>query len=277
MRFERAYSPLRAIDGAWRALQVCPAPLIIGGLLLAILTGEGWVDLGGEPKVARVGASSRGAFYGWSFRSYLLAGGLAGFVLSTAAWLFACLVRIGLAEVTEGALSRGYATVGQVFEARGRYVGMLLATLLHGLIGLLLLVPLMLAGFVGVGAPEIDLTGESFGLPQGAGQMIVFLATLLGLLVASYILLGISLMVPAVAVEGLGPKAALIRSWSLARGHRLRLLWYHFVLVVFTLAGLLVCCVGVVATLTIVEVAYFESYLRLVRPPAEQVHWEQDA
>jgi hypothetical protein len=88
-----------------------------------------------------------------------------------------------------------------------------------------------------------------------------------------YVILGVSMWRQAIAIEGLGPLQALRRSWELASGHRLRLalFWIVLSLVKFVgfWGGLLMCICGVVPgvvlSITLVQVAQFESYLALVR------------
>jgi len=265
MEFQRAFSPARAIDSTWRALKAYPSPLLVGGLLLVFLGGEVWVNL--DPAVEIPSAGEWGTwFHDWTVE---LATPRA-LLIALATGLLRCLVLIGVADVMEGALSRGTPRVAQVFAARGRYWNMLQAVLLQALLGLVGSAPLVAVGWLSRVSQPADLDPVGGALP-----IVGFVAVLTYLLVVLYVALGVSLMTEAVAVEGLGARAALTRSWTLVRGHRAQLIGYHIFLWLFALAGVLLFCVGVYLTTAIVQLALFESYLRLVRSSEEQVGWQR--
>ena len=192
MEFQRAFSAMRAIDSTWRALKAYPAPLLVGGLLLVFVSGGTGVDL--DPAVEVSGGGEWGTmFYAWTAE---LATPRA-LLIAIAAGLLRCLVLIGVADVLEGALSRGTPRVAQVFAARGRYWLMLQALILQVLLGLVSLAPLVAFGwFTSVDQPE--------ELDPGGGVLLVVgvVAVVAYLLVLLYVALGISLMTQAVAVEG---------------------------------------------------------------------------
>jgi membrane-anchored glycerophosphoryl diester phosphodiesterase (GDPDase) len=94
--------------------------------------------------------------------------------------------------------------------------------------------------------------------------LIVVLAVWVGF----YVGLGLALGRHAVALEGLGVFAAIERTWELCRGHRLWLFVYCFVMGVVTLAGICLCCIGVVLTRALADTAFTESFLALTREDA---------
>ena len=86
-------------------------------------------------------------------------------------------------------------------------------------------------------------------------------------------LLGISLVPMAVAVERRGAFDSFSRSWELVRGNRLQLFLFHLVTGLFTLLGVCLLCVGVFITGPLAYTAQMEAYLRLVRSREEQRSW----
>ena len=104
-------------------------------------------------------------------------------------------------------------------------------------------------------------------LVAGAGMAAIF-----GLPAVVYAALGTFLGELVVALEGEAPMRALRRSFALAHGNRMTLLWFSLVCAVvqmLSLAGLLLCCVGVLATLpfavSITEFAKTEAFLLYTR------------
>ncbi len=264
MQFSQAFHPFRALGAAWRAIQAAPLAMIVGGVLLTLTSGGG---SGGG------GLSEDGSGWGGSLDTghalLIVALVVLALGIALAFWLFGCLVRVGFAGAMESVLATGEARLGQVFEPRGLWLKMVLVTLLRALLSFLVTLPLLAVMLVPLflrGAGNSD--AFSIGLLVGIGAIVLIAAP-----VWIYVLLGLSLMPEATAIEGLGPRDALRRSWSLVAGNRLQLLLYVVVLAVFTLLGLLACCVGVLFTGAISHIANYESYLRLVRSEEEQLGW----
>ena len=88
-----------------------------------------------------------------------------------------------------------------------------------------------------------------------------------------YVALGLSLIPLAVAVERMTPIAAFSRSWELVRGNRMQLFVFYLVTGIFTLLGLLACCIGVLFTGALAQAATVDAYLRLVRASEDQAGW----
>jgi len=265
MEFSQAFSPIRSLGGAWRAVRSAPGPMVVGGLLMVLLGGGG----GGGGVSTRVGrANLSNSRFDFPELAMVIVIVLLALMLTAGLWLFTCLVRVGFASATERVLKTGDASAGEVFEARGLWTKMLLTTLLRAALFLGATFPM----FLGVLIVTIIVNSE--GHPAGGIAIVAgVIGGLLYLPILLYVFLGLALMPEACAIEGMGASDALRRSWGLASGHRLILLAYYVVLVLFTLLGLLACCVGVLFTGALVYVANYESYLRLVRSEEEQAGW----
>jgi hypothetical protein len=112
--------------------------------------------------------------------------------------------------------------------------------------------------------------GISLRFVEGAWRVPVSITCLCAF---GYVSLGLSFVPQLPAFEDLGVVATMRRSWSLASGHRLRLLLHRVAL--WVLVGIGACtCVGLLAVGPIVNVSRIESYLALTRerdraaPPA---------
>ena len=86
---------------------------------------------------------------------------------------------------------------------------------------------------------------------------------LIGLPTLIYLGCGLALVGEIVIFEGAKPKEALSRSWNMARGNRLQIFLYALVTWIFALLGLLLCCIGVLATSAVTTLAWAEAYLQL--------------
>ena len=250
MPFHLAYDPIRALRSAWGLFTRAPFPLFVGGVLC-------WLLDGGSP----LGALLRDHDHRIELREVL---GLLGIGL--------CCSLIGLFVVTWSSLGLAHAVretmedrpagFSALFETSGRYVEMLLVRVLLFVLHVLLLLP-----FGGVFLAAV-LLRQSAHLHPAAVLLGAGCAALAYLPVYVYVALGLSLAIPAVAVEGARPTEALRRSWSLVRGNRPQLLVYWIALAVFVLLGLFLCCVGVVLTGALGQVTVYESYVRLVASEA---------
>ena len=265
MRFSQAYSPGRALKASWNMMKAAPAAMLIGGILIMMTSGGG----GGGNSF-----SGDGSGFGESSPSGAEVALIAGVVvfmiaLAIGLWLFGCLVRVGFATAAEEVLSVGKARVGLLFDARGLWLRMVLGTLLQALIGIASMIPILVV--VLIIALVMGVT-EVRGA-EGVTIAVVLLLVLLYLPVIFYVTLGASLIPQAVAIEGLRPMEALKRSWELVAGHRLELFIYYLFLGLFSMLGLLACCIGVFVTGTLFQIATYESYLRLVRSDEEQAKW----
>ena len=261
MEFSKAFDPLRAIRASWRMLALARGPMWIGGLLLMFTSSAALSGAGS-------GNSGDADAWGpaWDQIGHLTLALIAAVAVVFAIlwWMLGCLVRVGFAPAAEEVLAKGDTRLGLLFDPRGRFVMMLLTTLLRSVLSAVVAVPLLVA---------VLLSGLIFEMAWGGGATVALVLCLVYLPLWIYVGLGLSLMPEATAIEGLGPVDALKRSWELAAGRRLTLLLYFIVTQLFGLLGFLACCVGVLLTGPMVEIAYYESYLRYIRSSEDQEQW----
>jgi hypothetical protein len=256
MHFSSAYSPLRALSSGWSMFTRAPLALLVGGVILFVTGG----DFNGG-----VGARIRDEGH---LRDELWA------VLSCFGCCFAVLyllvntwITIGFAHAVEECARTGATRMETVFDPKQRIVKLFLARLLKGLLMLAAALPFVLIGFGAAGSIEL------LELPDELVAVGTTFFALAYLCVFAFIALGLTFVDAIVALEGLDAVAAIKRSWELSHGHRLRLLWYFFVLKVFTALGLCACFVGVFATYTLAHAAQIESFLAFTRPDEYQRMW----
>jgi hypothetical protein len=264
MDFAHAYDPIRALQAAWKLLGRAPLPFLACGALLLL------VHVGFAIAYPLAFAEHRH----WD-RITIVA--LLGFFGSACvvAYLVGCWLSLGLAHTVETAITSGTARMGDVFETRSRYFEMVLGGLVFFLASMAALVPFVAIALIATFLHErvhVPAPFVAFGaFISAAAYMIVYL----------YVILGLSLWRQAIAIEGLGPVAAISRSWQLASGHRLRLALFWIVMSLVTFVGfwgglLLFCCgvfPGLVFSVTLSQIAQFESYFALVRAEDHARSW----
>lgn len=245
MPFREAYDPFRALGGAWSLVMRSPAPLIVGALILCLCDQWG------------LGLNLEDGHFAWLLGPILAVCCL----LVVGLWVLSCLVTIGLAEAVRRAARGEPERFGVLFEARGRLVDQLLASLLRGLAWLAISLPfaVMVAGPIALGAA---LDHEAAGIVLGVLGGLAYLPLWI------WLWLGLVFVPEAVAFEGRTPLEAFRHSFELARGHRLQLLVYALVLWVLGVAGFCLCLVGVFLTAPWARLAWFESYQRLLEEPS---------
>ena len=261
MEFNRAYDPIRALQTAWKALNRSPLPLLVGGVLLTLTDGGGGSGGGSWDD----GHHRGGADWDDIWPILIPVVGICC-CLGIAVFLFASWVRVGFANTVESVLKTGQATVGQVFQSKGRFGNIVLARILVILIHIAVWIPFLAAFGVLLAITEGFESNEELGF-------LLIPAGLITLPVWIYVWLGLSLVDQAAALEGLPPAECLKRSWSLVSGHRWMLLLYSIVGGIFSMLGLCLCCIGVFLTNTLFEVAKSESYLALVRGDDRATWW----
>ncbi|HED64744.1 MAG TPA: hypothetical protein ENJ09_04225 [Planctomycetes bacterium] len=262
MDFSTAYNPRRALGVAYRLVRRAPLTLILGGGLLFLTDPlgrlQGGVDLGSvSPRMllALLWATSGSC------------------VLQLLRLLFNSYLRIGYVGAVQRVLVTGEENAGDLFQGRGLLVSMVLARL---------------GKWLGITATALPFTiailgsvalGRSMGVPAiGILGAVVF--GVMELVAVLFVGSGLLLVEEAVAIEGLDPGAAFQRSWSIARGRRLELLFYALVMALIRFLGGVVCCmtlcigwVLVPLAVTWVETAWTESYLRFALPEPEEGIW----
>ncbi|MGF1465680.1 MAG: hypothetical protein ACFCGT_06070 [Sandaracinaceae bacterium] len=196
-------------------------------------------------------------------------------VVAIGAWVFQCVLRTGFIRLQSHILQTAARDAyGPLFSGADRLLHMLAVDVLSVLA--------VAAAMIPTGAPAMVLV--FVGITQRQAGYLLAAAILGTLTVVSlvYVSLGLVFAHRALVLEGLGPVAAIRRSWFLARGARLSLLLYLGVLTLAYLLvagiGLLACCVGTLVTGPLgragFEMAFTESYLLYTRGFGVRDHWE---
>ena len=260
MNFSEAFNPFRSLKSVFETMNLQPAHLWGGGVLLLFLEG-----------------GVQGGFQGWGGLERTLGEGVMAFlvcgacVLGIGLFLASIWLAAGLFLNFRSVMQTGEATSGGLFDHQGKFLPLLLTRLLVGLASLLAVLPLgILLGlviFIGVSAEAMTV---DLGAPSGLFVAIAFLMALVGIFVSIYVGMGLVLSEAALLYEDREPVDAVKRSWTMAKGNRLRLFAFVLVVFLFTLAGLFFCCVGVIATGTIARFSILEAFLQLSETQGEE-------
>jgi hypothetical protein len=302
-----SFSIRRGMGHGFLALRTAAGPMWLAGMLLTISDGcnggggnfSDLMGLGDDDDNASslfaLPASARGFFahalaqVGASDEGFELAGWMIGaavaFVLVALAIgvaLFAlnCWLQTGFVRLHVNILERASDELGPLFSGKDRFWHMAGYKALAGLAlwatVVLAIWPGALLAYYGYARDQNTL------LIGGLGAMVI-----VALPAVTYVALGVYLGELVVALDGAPPVHALRRSWALARGNRMPLLGFGSVcaLVQFvSFAGLLLCCVGVLATVpfarSLTGFAKTESYLLFTRGPAQTAEfalWHKQA
>lgn len=187
-------------------------------------------------------------------------------VLVVALVVLQCWWRIGFANLFGDALRTGRCELSTAFQTRGRLATTIGAQLLVAGIVFLTYLP-MLALWAAIllasrdGEPPVLLL--VLAIP-------VYLAWIVGV---AWLALGFVFVAHAVAFDGCGAVEAVRRSWSLARGRRFALFVFLLVTVLCAMSGILLCCIGYLATAGLVELMPIEAYLALTRGDDYERWW----
>jgi hypothetical protein len=252
MNFKDAFDPIRSLKATFNAMNLAPAQLWGGGLLIAFL--DACTQNSGRNNSSSGGASEEVFF--------MVA--CVGCSLGLIAFLAACWVRPGVFLNLKSVLETDEADSKGIFDHRGLFVQVLLASLLKGAIGLvvtLLVMSPLIAMFVMALSFSTTAPSEGFGSAILIGGIAFFFV--IGLPTLIYLFCGLALVGEIVIYENASPMEALSRSWNLASGNRLQIFLYGLVTGIFALLGLLLCCIGVIATSAVTTLAWGEAYLQL--------------
>lgn len=256
MEFRRAFDPVRALSAGWTLMMRAPLTLVVGGILIALT----------DPDASSVYNIDEESFdEPWHlFTGGMLAG--ASCCVGVALFVFNCLLQVGFAGAVQRVMVTGEERFADLFQERGLWLTMIVARAIKLFLKVFSFLPVVfLAGGPILIGSATDL------LPVGVAAGVLFALCYVPIWV--YVLLGLSLVEQAVAVESKNPVEALQRSWELARGNRLHLLLFAIVTGVVTITGVLLCCVGVVFTSAWSFVAWYEGYIRLTLPEPEEGMW----
>jgi hypothetical protein len=173
-------------------------------------------------------------------------------------WLFRAWLMTGYIRLHESLVIEGQGDFSLLFGGGDGVWRMAGYTLLRALV---------IAGALAVAAlPGLLLVAAGFSSGSdilqaaGAGVALIF-----AIPVMVYVQLGLSLGQHAVALEEMTATDALSRSWQLADGNRGDLFVYYLATGLFNLAGILLCCVGIIPARAIVDVGTTEAYLMITR------------
>ena len=186
--------------------------------------------------------------------------------LGIAVFLFRCLLLVGFGTAVQRVMVSGTDEVGDLFRPRGRFLSMVLGSLLVAVIVVVAFLPFVVvvgAGFLVAGMGRWDPL-----LLLAVVSVCLAYAVIWG-----WIALGVSLVSEAVSIEGLGPIEALRRSWSLTAGNRLELFLYYLVLFLLNLVACACCCFPALVVGPWTWVTKYESYVRLTQLPPGEGLW----
>ncbi|MBK7877262.1 MAG: glycerophosphoryl diester phosphodiesterase membrane domain-containing protein [Planctomycetes bacterium] len=186
-------------------------------------------------------------------------------VLVVAMIVLQCWWRLGFANLFGAALRTGRCELGTALQPRGRLLTTIGAQFLVAGIVFLTYLP-VLALWVAIALVARD------GEPPVLLLVIAVPVYFAWFLFLVWLVLGFVFVAHAVAFDGCGAMEAVRRSWALARGRRFALFVYLLVTGLCAMAGLLLCCVGYIATAPLVELMPIEAYLALTRGD-EYEHW----
>lgn len=287
-----AFNLNRAITNAIFALRVAALPLWLGGLLMSISDGCGGglpLHLPSWPKGQQRAAAwltspptlgsgwldelDRGRSLGWLL-GLMIAFVLAGLLIGIALLALNCWVQTGFIRLHLNVLQHASAEVAPLFSGKDRFWSMLGFKLLGGFsttaAAIVAAWPGALVAYIGYASHREAL------MIAGFGAMLS-----LGLPALVYVGLGTYVGELAVALEAASPVHALRRAFSLARGNRWPLLLFSFgcgVLQVASVGGLLLCCVGALASVPLARAlcsfAKTESFLLLTRGREQTGGWQ---
>ena len=252
MTFAEAFNPIRALKSTFEAMNLQPGHLWGGALLLIFvesITGIGFQFIG---PVAAGGGEQAVVF--------LFCGACVAAVgfFALATWLMS-----GLFLTFRSVIQTGELTEQGLFDHQGKFFPLLLTRLLVVVCSIVLMIPgAILMGLVAALVVLVAPVNPDDGVYGAIGIAVMIIGGLASYAFMIYCVIGVVLAESAVIFEDLTPTEAIKRSWSLASGHRWRLVLFFLVNGIFAILGLLLCCVGVLATSAITRLATAEAYLQ---------------
>ena len=257
MNFSQAFNPLRSFKSVFETMNLRPAHLWGGGILLFFLEGAMQASL--------QSSSSLGEIFGEKMLILFVCGGC---IVGLGIWLASIWLSAGLSLNFRSVMRTGEVTTGGIFDPQGLFLPLLLTRLLVALASVLVVLPIIVIFGVWL---SLVIPGSTSGA-SGPRVVIILVGVgvaLVTVFVSLYVGLGLMLSEGAVLFEGHRPVEAVKRSWALAKGNRLQLFLFVLVSIIFTLCGILLCCVGVLATATITRFALLEGFLQLAETQDE--------
>jgi uncharacterized membrane protein (Fun14 family) len=290
-----AFDLNRAISNGLTAVRISTGPMWVAGMLMSIADGCGssvptnlsslWSGnhtrahlllaggRQGTPDLRRLLESvGSGKMLGYML-GLVVAFLLVAVVIGLCLFALNCWATTGFIRLHVSILERAGEELAPLFTGRDRFWAMAGYKLLSGLS---ISATAIATSWPGALLACVGYASHRHALLIG-GIGLVLLCALPAL---AYVALGTYLGELAVVLEGASPSQALRRSWALARGNRMPLLLFSFVcslLQAVSVFGLLLCCVGVLATVplgrALVGLAKTESFLLFTRGREQTNHW----
>lgn len=235
-----SWSAGAVFDVAWSTFQGNPWPLVLAAVVMggAQMVGQG---------VTRVVSL---------FSSSLITQGISSFGVSMAMGFLAALLGLGQYAMSRDALLGKPATIETMLSGFGHAFGVLKMQLLF--LGMALLMCLPVALLVGVFA----MAGLGIEVMLGGG-VLTFLVLLPAWL---WLAIPLQLALPELFEAGDGEAmAALRRAFSRSEGQRLRMVAVGLVGLLVAVAGLLMCCVGLLPAMAVIELMRAATFLATER------------
>jgi hypothetical protein len=294
-----AFSIRRSIGNGFLALRTAAAPMWLAGLLMSIAECNGGggdladlADIGDDDDdtASFFGLPARGLAFLAHVPARVAAGAedveltawvigavmavvLGALLIGLLLFALACWLQTGFVRLHVNILEHASDELAPLFSGKDRFWPM---AGFKSLAALALLSTFVVSVWPGALLAYFGYArGDNTLMIGGIGAMVILAVPAL-----VYIGLGLYLGELVVALDGATPVHALRRGWALARGNRLPLLGFAVVcaLVQFvSLAGLLLCCIGILATVpfarSLTGFAKTESYLLFTRGAAQTAQW----
>lgn len=253
MELAQAFDPLRSVRVAGTLFRRAPLTVFLGGLLPLVLQLALQLPLQFVLPLPFLFGSAPRDVIAWRALPIVF---LAALAVGLACGALSCWIDVGIGRAIELALRNGNEEVRTIFRGADRFWTMVLARVLTTLAYLLLILPTVLAMLV-------LLVVLNLQIPY-VFKALALLALWAGSLAAVlYLYLGFSMVTAIIAFEKCSATEAIAKSWSLARGKRLQLLWFQVFLCLLSIAGTLACFIGLLVALPLMEVMRYEAYLAL--------------
>ena len=284
MDFKDAFDPVRAIRHGVECLKREPVPVLVGGFLMFVLNacqgqGNQFPSSSGESPWGNGEDPFGGGnpFEGMDEAMMAAMLALAGVAccIGIAVFLIKSFIEPGTYRVGERITVDGSAGLDTLFSGKDVWLSMMGYKLLTAVISVGVFAVFALPGGLVIALAIVkDQHDPSIPL-IAAGVALLLLLALPALI---YVALGLQLGSYAVSLDRVGTLEALDRSWTLARGNRLRLFWFNFVAGLVAIAaafvGMLACCVGMIVTVPAatgaITCAQANAYLMLTRDDFEE-------
>lgn len=267
-----SFSIGRSLQSGFDALKRAPVVMLIGGVLYILVSGGG-----GGSFQAPTSDSGTGLVVAGLLTCFAL-------VLALITWAASAFIRPGFYRAVRAVLAEteDYNSLGTLFGGSDRFKDMLIWRFIHGAAGFASAVPLLACMAIiifftieQVGSDFISVIDTGGDLPPETLETLMT-ALVMGscsglilLIPIIYVNLGLMLGDYYVTFDSCEPIEAMQKSWKAVRGHRIHLFIYSFVMNLISSLGIFLCCIGVLATVPIVQAGFVESFMLFHRGTVE--------